>query len=251
MNFKFVIYTFAFLYLLTILSCKKKEEQTTPSQTTPEITITSEDVADLVAVSISTSSEGLNSNTAEIAAKISFVNNQLSPCGYNLDTSISRSTPIGSAISFTYNLNYSYQMYCNGFIPDNMLVEMTANGDLEQVRLTATSQSTGNLTFTGLTPNFTSYLLNGTYSRTGSATSKVREKNTFSYSLTLNLSDLSVSKTDYYIDSGSCTLTFAATISSGKVFNFTGTLTYVDENTANLVIGGTTYSINIPSSLVN
>ena len=239
---------YSILLMSLALSCKK--EDTTPDEPF-EITITEEDAADLVASAIGTGTYGLTSSTTAAAQKTTFAYNQSVPCLYSLDTTLSKSNPVGSAITYSYNLNYNYQMYCTNGIPTSLICNLSSSGNLDQLRMSASSTVTGALTFTGFAPSDTLYSVNGDYSRNGSATSKIRAKNSFTYTLSLDLTNVSVSKTNYSLVSGSSTVTFSATSSTGKVFNFSGTLTYVNATTATLVINGQTFTINIPESLVN
>lgn len=229
-------------------SCKKEDPK--PEEPTP-ITITEDDAADVVASAIGTGTYGLSSSASESAQKANFAYNQLVPCLYSLDTAIVKTSPIGSAISYNYNLNYGYQMYCTNGIPQNFVCTMSSSGNLDQIRMSASSTATGTLTFTGLAPSATEYTLNGTYTREGSAESKIRAKNSFTYTLTINVTDFIINKTSYEIEGGSSTVTLTASTSTGNTFTFNGSLSYIDENTASLVIGSRTFTINIPNSTVN
>lgn len=237
------------LFIVTsLVSCKKEDPK--PEEPTP-VTITEDDAADLVAIALGTGTYGLTSSASESAQKANFAYNQLVPCLYNLDTSIVKTSPIGSAISYNYNLNYGYQMYCTNAIPQNFVCTMSSSGDLDQIRMSASSTATATLTFTGLAPGATEYTLNGTYTREGSATSKIRAKNSFTYTLTINVNDFTINKTSYAIEGGSGTVSLTANTSTGNTFTFNGTLTYLDANTATLVVGSRTFTINIPNSMVN
>jgi hypothetical protein len=233
--------------LVFAVSCKKEE----PTPTETPITITEDDAADLVASSIGTGTYGVSSSTNEAAQRTTYAYNQPVPCLYSLDTTIVKQSPNGGAISYNYNLNYGYQMYCTNAVPTSLVCTMSSTGQLDQIRMSASSTASGSLTFTGLAPSASQYTLSGTYQREGSASSKVRAKNSFTYNLTINISDFLVNKTSYQIEGGSSTVSLVATTSTGKTFSFSGSLSYIDENTASLVIGSRTFTINIPNSTVN
>jgi hypothetical protein len=228
--------------------CKKKTSDPTP-EPTPEVVITEDDAADIIASSTGSGSYGMSSSTSDASQRTYVASNSLVPCLYSLDTTFTKTNPTNSlGITYSYSLNYKYQMYCTSNILTNMVFQLSTSGNLELPKVSASSNSTGTLTLTGILPSSISYTANGNYVRNGSATSKVRNKNSYTYQLNFNLSNLSISKTTYAVQSGSGTITFVATTTTGKVYNFTGTLTYVNAATATLVINGKTYTVNIPTS---
>lgn len=52
---------------------------------------------------------GLTTSTSESAQKTNYAYNQLVPCLYSLDTTITANSLSGSAITYAYNLNYNYR----------------------------------------------------------------------------------------------------------------------------------------------
>lgn len=235
---------------LGFTQCKKKESEPTP-EPTPEVVITEDDAADIIASSTGSGSYGMTSSTSDASQKTYNASNVSTPCLYSLDTTYTKANPTNTlGATYNYNLNYKYQMYCTSGILTSMVFNLTTSGNLEMPRISATTSSTGTLTLTGLLTSATAYTANGTYVRNGSATSKVRNKNGYTYQINFNLSNLSVNKTSYAVQSGSGAITFSATTTTGKVYNFSGTLTYLNSTQATLVINSKTYTINIPNSEV-
>ena len=234
----------ALLSLTLVISCKKNDT------TTPETTVTEDDAADVVASAIGTGGYGFTSSANEASQKTNFGSNTPQPCLYSLDTTYTKASPAGSLFVYNYSLRYKYQMFCTNGILQNMVFDLITSGNIDFPRVSGTTNATGKLTITGLNPSATAYVANGTYVRNGSATSKVRNKNTFTYQVNLSVSNLSVLKSNYSVQSGTGTVTISATTTSGKVFNFTGALTYVNATTATLVIGTRTFTINLPDSSV-
>lgn len=236
---------------LGFTQCKKKENEETTNPT-QEVVITEDDAADLVASSTGSGSYGMTSSTSDASQKTYIASNTPTPCLYSLDTTYTKANSTNTlGITYSYNLHYKYQMYCTSGVLSNMVFNLTTSGNLETARLSASTSSSGTLTLTGLLPSATSYSANGSYVRNGSATSKVRNKNGYTYQLNFNLSNLSINKTGYTVQSGTGTVTISATTSTGKAYTFTGTLTYVNATTATLIINSKTYTINIPNSEVN
>jgi hypothetical protein len=249
-NFKVGICTIVLVSSVMITSCKKKTEETAPVETT-ETTVTNDDAADIVASSVGTGGSGSTSSTSDAAQKTSSASSLPTACMYSLDTTFTRVNSAGSYATYSYNLNYKYQMYCTSSVLTDMVFNLTTSGNLDLPRMSTSSSASGTLTLTGLQSAATSYSANGTYLRSGNATSKVRAKNSFSYQLNLNLSNLSIAKTTYAVQSGSGSVTITAVTSTGKTFNFTGVLTYVNATTATLLIGSKSYTINLPNCEAN
>jgi hypothetical protein len=178
--------------LTFFVACKKGKAES-------KMSITGDDAADVIAASIGTSAYGSTAISSDAAQKTFSASTTVAPCLYGLDTSFSRSNIPGSNITYTYNLNYKYQMYCSNAILQSMVFNLTTNGNLESIRLSVVSDASGIITFTGLLPTSQSYTANGTYTRNGSVVSKVRNKNAFTYQLDLKLVNLSISKSNYSV----------------------------------------------------
>jgi hypothetical protein len=233
---------------LGFTQCKKKTSDPTPEPRS-EVVVTEDDAADIVASSAGSGSYGMSSSASDASQKTYVASNSSVPCLYSLDTTFTKTNTTNSlGITYNYSLNYKYQMYCTGNILTSMVCQVTTSGNVELPRVSASANSTGNLTLTGILPSSTSYTANGSYVRNGTATSKVRNKNSYTYTLNFNLSNLSINKTNYAVQSGSGTITITATTSTGKAYNFTGTLTYLNATTAALIINGKNYTVNIPTS---
>lgn len=245
-NLKVSIYAMAIISSILIASCKKDTTET-PTATT----ITSDDAADIVASSIGIASSGSTSSISDGAQKAFFASTLPTPCIFGLDTTYTKSNTPGSYATYNYNLHYTYQMYCISSVPTSLIFNLTTNGNLDLPRLFTSTNASGVLTLTGLLPSNSTYIANGTYTRKGSAISKVRAKNSFSYQLNLNLSNVSIAKTTYAVQAGTCDVTIIATTSTGKIVSFKGLLTYLNATTASLEIGGKTYTINLPKSEAN
>jgi hypothetical protein len=238
------------LSLTLATGCKKNDDK--PEETPVlETTVTNDDAADIVASSISTGASGSSTTYTDAAQRTYVASNASTPCLFSLDTTFSRANMSGSTIIYNYNLNYKYQMYCTNNILTSMVFSLTTSGNIDLPRMSASTSAVGSLTLTGITAGNTAYTANGSYTRNGSATSKIRARNSFTYQLNLSVSNLSILKSNYTVQSGSGNVTISATSSTGRVANFSGTLTYVNATTATLVLNGTTYTINLPNCEAN
>lgn len=238
------------LTMLLAANCKKDESTPDSTDTTTTTTITSDDAADIIATTVGNNTYGYTESVSNAAQKTATVSSGNTACLYSLDTSFVKTNAATSAVTFSYNLNFKYQMYCQNAIPNNMTFSVTANGNTDMAALSTSGSASGTLNLAGIPSTYSVYTLSGTYNCSGSATSKLREKNTFSYTLSLSATNVSVSKTNYVLTGGSCAVTFTAT-AGGQAFSFSGTLTYVSATSATLVINGKTYNINLPTGTLN
>lgn len=153
-----------------------------------------------------------------------------------------------SSTNYTYNYSAScnYQLSCTteGAV-QSFSYEANRAGDYDTPRMSSDDEAVSNWAITGLEASNTTAFFNGTYTRTGTQVSKVRNQNTFSSTLTYSLSNIAVNKTTHQIASGSASVTFTGVSSTGNQYTYNGTITFNGDNTATLVINGNTYTINL------
>jgi hypothetical protein len=88
-------------------------------------------------------------------------------------------------------------------------------------------------------------MLNGTYNRSGSQTSKVRDRNSFTSELDMTLASLSVNKNTLQIDGGTGTFTLTGSVAGGGSFSYEGSITFLGNGMATITINGETYEIDL------
>jgi len=133
---------------------------------------------------------------------------------------------------------------CNGIIPSQLAFNFTGSGSYDGVRLSSKDNSQGSFTLTGLPPTSSQYLFSSTYTRAGTTTSKIARQYTFTSNIKITSSNIAVDKTTQQIVSGTAAVTIAATSTSGKTFNFNGTVTFLGNKKATIVLNsGVTYNI--------
>ncbi|SFD61860.1 hypothetical protein SAMN05518672_102642 [Chitinophaga sp. CF118] len=229
--------------LFTISSCKKDDDSTTTA-------VSEDDVAEAVSQSVSTESGGLVSQTTASAVIISTnassrIGAKLSDeCGIMHDTTFAGASVDGAAITYSYNFSWNWLLSCNNVMPQTFVFNYAGKAAYDAPRMSSSDSSKANVTVTGLGADSAYYVFNQSYTRNGSQTSKVNLKRSFTSLISIVSSDIRISKSTLKIISGTGTVTITGTGSGGKSFSYTGTITFLGNEKATLVVtGGGTYTI--------
>jgi hypothetical protein len=195
------------------------------------------------------SSVSLFSSATVTGGTVNSVDNHLTtysstiPCGTEKDSTIAYASANGGIPSFSYSLTWKYTLACT--VPSSLTLNFTGAGTYNGVTLSSSFNSTGDFVLTGLGSTAAQYTFNSSYSRTGTTTSIVGNKNTFNHSLTITSSNIVYSKTTQEIVSGTATVSIQVTSTSGNSWTYSGTLTFLGNKTAKLVLNsGTVYNIS-------
>ena len=216
-------------------SCKKDSTGTSAE------TVTEADAAELTTDAITPETGGM---TAQLSSSTTIEKTVALSCGVSKDSTIIKSSAAGASPSYSYNLNWNYMLTCNGIIPSQLAFNFTGSGSYDGVRLSSKDNSQGSFTLTGLPPTSSQYLFSSTYTRAGTTTSKIARQYTFTSNIKITSSNIAVDKTTQQIVSGTAAVTIAATSTSGKTFNFNGTVTFLGNKKATIVLNsGVTYNI--------
>jgi hypothetical protein len=224
---------------LGVVSCKKTDDTAANSVTTDQ-------VADISAGSISLSSDGLTTNSNDISSD-ALSNDQ--GCATSVTDSTTKS---GTSNNVTYNYFFKYTntLTCNtNNQHDNIVYDLSFHGYYEGPNITAADTGTSSFKIAGLTPAATVFVINGEYKRTGKFNSNVGNKISGTSNVDIVVTNLTVNKSTKTITGGTATITISVTVPKGT-FNFSGPLTFNGDGTATLVINGTTYSINLTTGVV-
>ncbi len=224
---------------LGVVSCKKTDNTATNSVTTDQ-------VADISSGSIALSSDGLATNSNDIASA-ALSNDQ--GCGTSVTDSTTKSGT-SSNVTYDYFLKYTHTLTCNTSNQhDNIVYDLSFHGHYEGPNVNSLDTGTSSFKIAGFTPQATTFLINGEYKRTGKFTSKIGDKISGTSSIDIVVTNLTVSKSTKNITGGTATIAISITSAKGTS-NFTGPLTFNGDGTATLVINGTTYSINLTTGIV-
>ncbi len=220
---------------LAALSCNKSGTISTTGSTN----VTETDAAQFAANAISPSSGGM---VTQLSSSASFSSEPSLLCGVEQNTTVTISSLNGAMPSYNYVLNWDYILNCNADVPSNITLNFTGKGTYSGVYMSASD--TSNAQFV-LTPGSASaYTATVNYTRTGNATSKFGKQYTFHSVLNIQSSNIAIDKTTKEITSGTATITLVATASTGKTFNFNGTLTFLGNKKASMLLNsGAAYTI--------
>ena len=214
-------------------SCKKDSTSTA--------TVTEADAAELTTDAISPETGGM---TAQLSSSVTIEKTVTLSCGVQKDSTITKSSTTGASPSYSYNLSWNYLLTCNGVIPNQLAFNFTGTGNYDGPRLSSNDKSDGSFTLTGLPATSSQYVFASTYTRTGTTTSKIARQYTFTSNIKITSSNIIVDKATQQILSGTASVVITAISSSGKTFNFNGTITFLGGKKASVVLNsGTTYTI--------
>ena len=153
----------------------------------------------------------------------------------------------GDIISASYDVNWEYQMTCNTFnIPESATLNSNGTGAYRTARINSSDAHEASFSVTGLQPSADNYVFTGNFRRNGSQDIST---NNFTKSVTsvvvIQITELTINKVDYSIISGTGIASLTGQTSQGNSFAFEGSITFNNDDTATLVIGGNMYTIDL------
>ena len=237
MTHKSVLMTLLAIALL-MGACKKEDN-------TPEETVNEEEIAAIVEGALMEDTEGLAKEASEaVYIADQYTTKTLGPCGQMYDSTFVRSYT-SATITASYNATLSWIVNCNNLmIPQSVDFTSTAQGQWETPRMSSddnanSAWNVGNLT-TGST-----YTLDGSYTRNGSQTSKVRNQNVFTSTLVITSDALNVDKTTRHIVSGTASFTLTGSGTGGNSFSHEGSLEFLGNGEVVITINGHSHTIDL------
>lgn len=226
----------AAILALSLNSCKKDN-----ASGTSNTTVTEADAAELATNAIIPASGGF---VVQVNSSVTIYKNVKLSCGVAKDSSITKSSVAGSSQAYNYSLNWNYLLNCSGAVPNDLTFNFSGQSQYDGPRMASNDNSTGGFVLTGLAPTASAYILNTTYTRNGSQTSRIGRNYSFTSTLSIKSSNINVDKTTLKILSGTAAVAISGASSSGKSFNFNGTITFKGDNKATLILNsGASYNI--------
>jgi hypothetical protein len=229
--------------VLTVTSCKKDDS---PGY----ITVSEEEIAEAVGESVSTESGGLvYQSTAAAVYSSDMINSRIGAkasdqCGIMHDTTVAGVSETGATVTFSYNFNWNWLLTCREIVPQTFVFNYSGKASYDAVRMSSNDSAKANITVTGLGGDSAYYVFNQTYTRNGSQTSKINQKRSFTSLIKIVSADIRISKTSLKILSGTGAVTVSGEGSGGRSFSYTGTITFLGNDKATLVVtNGATYNI--------
>lgn len=226
---------------LGLTSCSNDDEAVT---TTDDLSET--EAVEIVEASLQKSTGGVTETSKSFSEELTVDITLNELCNTLYEENFSFLTD-GDVISATYDMNWAYELSCNNFnIPQSAVFNSNGSGEYRTERVTSNDTSTTSFNISGLQPAEDTYVFTGNFQRNG--TQEIRTNiisKSVTSTLTLQITELTIHKTDYTILSGSATAILSGETGEGNSFLFEGSITFNNDNTATLIIGGNTYTINL------
>jgi hypothetical protein len=230
----------AVVLLLAIFSMGCQNDNSLTSQNT----MTEAEAAAIIANSLGSSSStyGLTGQIEELAgiANGGTLHKGTGEQQTTLDTvTITRSRT--GVYSYNYIFRFLYGIVGGSF---NVLYDMKGTYDIP--RMSSDDSAHASFQITNLLAD--TLLVNGTYTRIGSQTSKLADQKKFNSEILGTFTDVKVNKATKTVTSGTITFTVIGRFSDGSIVSLTGSLTYLGNHHAVLVVNGKTYNVNIDTA---
>jgi hypothetical protein len=211
--------------------------------TGPNATVTEADAAELTSDAVTPATGGFDAQ-AKVSVSIYITASAKFTCGEKKDTTISYSSPTDFIPNYSYVLTWNYQLDCNSGIPSQFAFSFSGASKYNGVLMSSSDNSSGSFAISDPGATSSTYTFGSTYERSGKQTSKVGYQKTFSSDLKMSSTNIQISKSTEEIVSGTASITITGTASNGNSFSFSGTITFLGNKKATLVLNsGTTYNI--------
>jgi hypothetical protein len=231
--------------IINISSCKKGNgDFADTTHTQSPVVVTEAIAAELITNAVRPETGGMliHFNTSLAIKEKAHLN-----CGARTDTSITNSSAQASLPSYTYGLKGVYVLNCQGLVPSQVEFDFNGTAQYNDVHF-----SSNDKTDAWFRMNTYVYLHRYTfimsYIRTGTTTSKNPAVGDIASNIKIiaddNAHTIDIDVPSYQITSGSANVTITGTSRTGADFSFSGTLTFIGNKKAHLVLNsGTNYDI--------
>ena len=222
-----------FAALISFASCKKSGEEVIALLSATE-------AAEIVENSVSAKTAGFTMPTVDMAQ---IVDAYLNSCNVPGDTILQKSKTLPSA-SYNYTFNMDWLVTCStASVPQSTAVNIQGNGSFGTPHWSGADATTGQLVFTGLSPQEADYIVNGAYNLSGDLTGTLRSTNpVLNCTTELKLVNLTISKTTYKTTGGSGTAKVVVNSNSGEQQTLNASLTFNADGTVIVTVNDYTHS---------
>jgi hypothetical protein len=238
-----------FLSMFVIaFACKDDDE--------PANSITSEEAAVIISSSLAANTSGVTfvSNKATNVTEDLLEDNsggRVAACGLSQNLDLSGESPDGATVTYSYDFSYKFKLNCNTESePSDVAVNLSYSGEFDAPKIAAEHTGIAELDVTGLESATEEFLLNGLFKRTGSFENKELVQSANS-DVEITLKDVTIDKTTHQILSGTGTFLLNGNVPSKGNFNYTGSITFLGADGAELTVNGDKFTANLKSSEVS
>jgi hypothetical protein len=233
---------------ISAMACKKLQVQT---QNSP---ITNGESAIMMAGSLASNTNGLVTLTNDLSSSSQSLYSNASGCGIVHVDSVSHQNPAGSATICNFKYKITNKLNCNSNkLPDNVSSSLSFSGNYNGSQMSANGGGSTYVTVAGLTPTSTSYVINGTFKSITNFKLKPDTTRSGTIAIDITIKNLTIAKPTVHmpamITSGNATATITGNSPKGA-FLFDGTITFTGFNEAVLILGGTSYAVNLTTGAI-
>lgn len=231
------------LLLGAIVSCNKGSNSKPNSDSTDE-------AADLVTASLSTSTQGALSGTTDVYVSADARLKFDTICGTTWTDTVNHSSPVNSQYNYSYKAKYTYTLACGpskDLSGDTVKTTSAYSGNFNTPNLSSTFSGSSDFSLTGLGWHSTTYTINGEYKRAGSFQSKTDTSYEGTQNVDITITNLVLVKPLRIIKSGTASFTISGDMPKRGAFNYTGTIVFNGGDNATLTVNGQGYIINLSS----
>ncbi|TWI19153.1 hypothetical protein [Sphingobacterium siyangense] len=164
------------------------------------------------------------------------VNGQVLKCGDKKSLSTSNSKLNGTDIVYSYALDWTYELNCLGTIPSLLIYDFKGSNEYDAPNMKSKDGTQGHYELNGLENSKNVFTLNTDYTRTGTQTSKIGDKNSFTSKLIIHSSNIVADKNSLQIKSGNASVKIDGTSVSGDNFSYEGTIEFLGNNKAKIIL---------------
>lgn len=222
----------------------------------PANSITSEEAAVIISSSLAANTSGLSfvsSKSADVTEDLLEDNSggRVATCGLSQNLDLSGESPDGAAITYNYDFSYKFKLNCNTESePSEVSVNLSYSGEFDAPKVAAEHSGIAELDVTGLDAVTEEFLLNGLFKRSGSFENKELVQ-TANSSVEITLTDLTIDKVTHQILSGTGTFVLTGDVPSKGNFNYSGDITFLGADSAELNVNGDKFTANLKNSEVS
>ena len=222
----------------------------------PANSITSEEAAVIISSSLASNTSGLSfvsSKSADVTVDLLEDNSggRVASCGLSQNLDLSGESPDGAAITYSYDFSYKFKLNCNTESePADVSVNLSYSGEFDAPKVAAEHSGIAELDVTGLETATEQFLLNGLFKRSGSFENKELVQSANS-NIEITLKDVTVDKLTHQILAGTGTFVVTGDVPSKGTFNYTGDITFLGADSAEINVSGDKFSANLKNSEVS
>ncbi|HMG91453.1 MAG TPA: hypothetical protein VK589_15435 [Chryseolinea sp.] len=221
----------------------------------PANSITSEEAAVIVSSSLAANTSGVSfvsGKAADVTEDLLEDNagGRVAACGLSQNLDLSGASPDGAAITYSYDFSYKFKLSCNTESePSEVSVNLSYSGEFDAPKIAADHSGIAELDVTGLEAATEEFLFNGLFKRSGSFENK-EQAHSANSSIEITLKDVTVKKGTHQIQAGTGTFVVKGNVPSKGDFNYTGSITFLGADSAELNVSGNKFTANLKSSEV-